>query len=209
MSERQTEWLVCGGLAVTILAIFAAIVLHPAGAKPLPIYGTLPDFALIDQDNQAATLATLRGNVCDCRRHFHPLRRPMPDHVRAHEGNPGRPAGRAARQTGFLHHRPGISTPRRFSKNTAPVSTREDGHWLFLTGDKAALHRATVDGLKLSAVEKSPADQEDANDLFIHSTKLVLIDKEGRIRGYYDGETPESVAQVMAARQGPGAQMKR
>jgi protein SCO1/2 len=70
---------------------------------------------------------------------------------------------------------------------------------LFLTGDKAALHRTIVDGLKLAAVEKTPGDQENANDLFIHSTKLVLIDKEGRIRGYFDGETRESVKQATAA----------
>ncbi len=30
-------------------------------------------------------------------------------------------------------------------------------------------------------------------DDFIHSEKLVLIDKEGRIRGFYDGTDYESV----------------
>jgi protein SCO1/2 len=73
----------------------------------------------------------------------------------------------------------------------------QEGRWLFLTGDKDALRHAMVDGLKLSVVAKSPAEQDNAADLFIHSTKLVLLDKEGRIHGYYDGETPDSVAQIV------------
>jgi protein SCO1 len=93
---------------------------------------------------------------------------------------------------------PAYDTPPILKKYGARYNA-QDGQWLFLTGEKTALHHTIFDGLKLAAVEKSSAEQENANDLFIHSTKLVLIDKEGRIRGYFDGETQDSVAQVIAA----------
>jgi protein SCO1/2 len=76
-----------------------------------------------------------------------------------------------------------------------------DNRWSFLTGDKSALHSVEVDGLKLSVLDKPAAEQESANDLFIHSEKFVLLDKLGRIRGYYDGQTASAVAEVIAAAQ--------
>jgi protein SCO1/2 len=198
LSERKIEWLVCGGLAATVITIFAAFVFFPARAKPLPVYGTLPDFTLTDQDNQATTLATLRGNVC------------IADVIFT------RCAGQCLITSGSMKEIQAalpaplpvklISLTTDPAYDTPPVLKKygvrfdaQDGRWIFLTGDKTALHHATVDGLKLAAVAKTPADQQDANDLFIHSTKLVLIDKEGRIRGYFDGDAPESVAQAIAA----------
>jgi len=198
LSERKTEWLVFGGLAATIITIFGAFVFFPARDKPPPIYGTLPDFTLTDQNNQEITLATLRGNVCiadviftrcagqcllmsaSMREIQAALPAPLPINLVS------------------LTTDPAYDTPVVLKKYGARYDA-QDGRWLFLTGDKAALHHTTVDGLKLAAVEKTPADQENASDLFIHSTKLVLIDKEGRIRGYFDGDSRESVAQVIAA----------
>lgn len=47
--------------------------------------------------------------------------------------------------------------------------------WLFLTGDKKALNDVAA-GLKLTKID----------DPSLHSNYFVLIDKKGRIRGYYD-----------------------
>ena len=56
-----------------------------------------------------------------------------------------------------------------------------------------------VDGLKLGVVDKPPGQRDNADDLFIHSQKLVLIDQNGQIRGYFDGETDEGAAEALAA----------
>jgi protein SCO1/2 len=197
LSERKTEWLVFGALAGAVLAIFAAIVFFPARAKSLPVYGTVPDFTLIDQNNQATTLATLRGRVCvadviftRCAGQCLTMSASMKE-IQAALAAP-LPIELVSFTTD-----PAYDTPAVLKKYGARYDA-QDGRWLFLTGDKAALHHAIVDGLKLSAVEKPSAEQENAADLFIHSTKLVLIDKEGRIRGYFDGDAPESVAQAIA-----------
>lgn len=57
--------------------------------------------------------------------------------------------------------------------------------WFFVTGDKPALIKLFRDGFQIAAVENRDAlpGQNVA-----HTTKFVLIDASGRIRGYYDGD---------------------
>ena len=43
-----------------------------------------------------------------------------------------------------------------------------------------------IDSLKLAAVEKKPEERESAEDLFIHSTIFVLVDKQARLRGVFE-----------------------
>ena len=58
--------------------------------------------------------------------------------------------------------------------------------WLFLTGPKAVIYSLARDGFKLPIAEPaSPGAQ------IIHSTRLILIDRTGTVRGFYEatGET--------------------
>ena len=59
-----------------------------------------------------------------------------------------------------------------------------DERWSFLTGPKLDVFRLSVDGFKLAIADAAGVDIAEK---FIHSSKLVLIDKTGWIRGYYDG----------------------
>lgn len=54
--------------------------------------------------------------------------------------------------------------------------------WWFLTGDKKAIYNYARNELHLAV----PGGDGGAED-FIHSQKLVLIDQQRYIRGYYDG----------------------
>lgn len=57
--------------------------------------------------------------------------------------------------------------------------------WTFLTGsDKEAMFKLYRDGFKVG-VESNPKNLMD----IAHSEKIVLVDGEGRIRGYYSFET--------------------
>lgn len=64
--------------------------------------------------------------------------------------------------------------------------------WRLLTGDKKEIYRQARNGYFITA------NQGDGgpND-FIHDQKLVVIDKERRIRGYYDGTDAASVDQMI------------
>ena len=59
---------------------------------------------------------------------------------------------------------------------------KADARWSFLTGDKATIWNLCQTGFKLSVVE-SPNGPEPIT----HSSRLVLVDKTGAVRGTYDG----------------------
>jgi protein SCO1/2 len=57
-----------------------------------------------------------------------------------------------------------------------------DDRWFFLRGELDEVHRVSEEGFML------------AGDLpTIHSTKLVLVDEDRKIRGYYDSFDEESL----------------
>jgi protein SCO1 len=59
-----------------------------------------------------------------------------------------------------------------------------DARWFFVTGKKDEIFDLSMKGFKLALVD---ADGVNAKDKFIHSTKIALVDRQGWIRGYYDG----------------------
>lgn len=67
-------------------------------------------------------------------------------------------------------------------KNYAELRNIDTKQWQLVTGDKKILYRFARKGLFIEATDGDGS----AND-FIHSEKLVLIDRDNRIRGYYDG----------------------
>lgn len=55
-------------------------------------------------------------------------------------------------------------------------------NWYFVTGDKKSIYDLAMNGYLIAAAEDASADGG-----FFHSEMLVLVDKEKRIRGFYDG----------------------
>ncbi|MGA2748333.1 MAG: SCO family protein [Verrucomicrobiota bacterium] len=198
LSGRIIETLVWGALLLTLCALLAVFLLFPARAKPLPVYGTVPAFALQDQESRKITLDDLRGQVWIADAIF--TRCPgqcliMSGHMK--EIQAALPQALHVKLVSFTTD-PAFDTPPVLKKYAGAFGA-EDGRWIFLTGDAAALHHTLVDGLKLSVLDKPPGQRDSADDLFIHSEKLVLLDQSGRIRGYFDGETLEAVSQAVAA----------
>ncbi|WP_305953192.1 SCO family protein [Emticicia oligotrophica] len=74
-------------------------------------------------------------------------------------------------------------------KKYAQKYDAKPGKWYFLTGDKKAIYDIAIKGYKLPVADASEYDSKirSVDETFIHSEKLLLIDKEGYIRGIYDG----------------------
>lgn len=197
-SPGKVQWAVWGGLGAIVLGILGASVATQFKAQPLPVYATLPDFTLTNQNGQTVTLADLRGQIWIADAIFTRCAGQclvISEHLK--EIQDALPPGQRIRLVSFTTD-PAFDQPAVLKKYADRFGAREN-RWLFLTGGKSALHSVEVDGLKLTVLDKPAAEQDSASDLFIHSEKFVLIDKLGRIRGYYDGQTPAAVAQVMAA----------
>ena len=65
--------------------------------------------------------------------------------------------------------------------------------WLFLTGDKKQIYHLTIDGFRLATQDADPAREMP----ILHSTKLVLVDRHGAIRGYYDSSDEEELRHLV------------
>ncbi|MDB3907521.1 SCO family protein [Crocinitomicaceae bacterium] len=69
-------------------------------------------------------------------------------------------------------------------------------NWHFLTGDKEDLYQLA----RTSYFTLKPAEARnlgDAGSDFIHTNNFVLVDRELRIRGYYDGTKDAEVTKMM------------
>lgn len=66
--------------------------------------------------------------------------------------------------------------------------------WLFLTGNREEIYNLVQKGFRLSAV---PAEGgNEANGVILHSSRFVLVDGDGHIRGYYNSEEPEALMRL-------------
>jgi protein SCO1/2 len=81
-------------------------------------------------------------------------------------------------------------------ENDTPKALREfakrfkadPGKWVFLTGDGGAIHKLAREGFSLGSSE--------VPGRILHSDRFVLVDAEGRIRGYYHGTEEADVARL-------------
>jgi protein SCO1/2 len=64
--------------------------------------------------------------------------------------------------------------------------------WVFLTGNKKLIY-----DLARKSYFAATTEGDGGVDDFIHTENFVLVDKEKRIRGFYDGTDPESVDQLI------------
>ena len=98
---------------------------------------------------------------------------------------------------------PEFDTPEVL-KRYAERFEADSNRWEFLTGTKKQIGDLAINSLKLAAIEKKPEDRESENDLFVHSTIFVVVDKRGQLRGVFEtvGEGvdwPESRKNILDA----------
>ncbi|HEV2392752.1 MAG TPA: SCO family protein [Verrucomicrobiae bacterium] len=193
---RQSGRLLWAGVALTVALVGGLLFVNlvgRAGGKPLPDYGSIGDFGLTNQDGQAVSLATLRGHVWVADIIF--TRCPGPCLKMSQQMaqlQESLPAASQARLV-TLTTDPDFDTPpilkiyaNRFGANPE--------RWIFLTGTKKQIGNLAIDSLKLTALPKTAQERQSPDDLFVHSTIFVLVDKAARLRGIYEtaGESVDS-----------------
>jgi protein SCO1 len=82
----------------------------------------------------------------------------------------------------------GPSQLKQYSRSRNIVN----GDWKFLTGDKKEIYKLARNGFMIVATDGDGGPSD-----FIHSEKLVLLDRKGRIRGYYDGTSDKATEQLL------------
>ncbi|SRR6058998_2168630 len=162
------------------ISLYASLWGACSRAPGLPSYYRLPEFSLTDQTGKAVTLHDLGGKIWVADFIFTscggtcPL---MTDEMRKlADALP-----MEIRLVSFTVD-PTRDTPRVLAAYAAEHGATSD-RWLFLTGDRQALYDLCIKGFKL------PLDTEGGTpaEPIAHSTRFVLVDKQGAIRGYYSG----------------------
>lgn len=198
---HTVEWIVWGLLALTIVAISVAFFVHRFGSgrlrKNLAPVADVPAFTLTNQFGEAMSLTNLLGQVWVADVIFSrcPIScEQMSRRMRALQDQ-------LARRTGItfvsLTADPDFDSPAVL-KRYAERHAADPARWFFLTGPKRDVYRLAVDGLKFVVLDKTE-QKETPDDLFIHSTQFVLVDKRGRIRGYFEATEEEERQQLALA----------
>ncbi len=207
---RSAERVIWVGVLLTIVLLLLAALLAAAklkqaraGAVPLPVIAQVSDFVLTNQSGKTVTLADLKGHVWVADIIFTRCAGPCPRMTRQmQQVQAALPSDSNARLVSLTTD-PKFDTPAVLEAYAQKFRARTD-NWLFLTGTPQEIARLAIDSLKLTAVEKKPSEQQSPQDLFIHSTILVVVDKAARLRGVFEteveGVSPETIRKrVLAA----------
>ncbi len=150
-------------------------------------YWEIPDFTLTGRDEKPVSRAQLEGKVWVADFFFTscpgPCEKLTSRLARVHREVGDDDRVRLVSITGD----PATDTPEVL--RTYADRFHANDRWLFLTGERSAIHSLAREGFKLPI-----ADDPAAPGLITHSTRLVLIDQTGTVRGFYEGaaddETP-------------------
>ncbi len=198
---RQLRLLIVSG--AFLLAGFIALFLVPSRPSnqppPLPLMGEVGNFVVTNQAGARVEAASFRGQpmVVDliftrcpgpCRQLTSVLRK-IQDGLAA--------AGSAARLVSVTSD-PEFDTPPVLAGYSGKFGA-DPARWQFVTGDKTVLRDLATRQLKLVLVEKDAAERSGPDDLFLHSTMVVVVDRGGRLRAVVEGLEPGAVEKVLRA----------
>ena len=179
-------------LAATLTAAFAIgatwVQLQPP-EKPLEHYRGLPAFALTNQDREPVTLDDLKGKVWLADFVYTTCPGPCPI-ISAHMAllQKKLPADPNARIVTFSTD-PENDTPDVLKAYATRFGATD--RWTFLTGPKDEVYNLIQHGFMLPIA--APAGAQ-----IIHSTRIMLVDKGGVVRNFYDGTAMDADGQIIA-----------
>ncbi|MEM6522981.1 MAG: SCO family protein [Bacteroidota bacterium] len=155
------------------------------------IYHTITDFEFVNQDSSLVTQETFHDQIyvsdfffTTCPTICPIMKTQMLRVYEAYKDNP---------QVGILSHsidpkHDTVAVLRSFAERLGVESDK----WHFVTGEKDEIYKMGQTSYMVSAVE-DPSEPGG----FIHSGAFILVDKERRVRGIYDGTLADQVDVMM------------
>ena len=194
-SSRKLQWIVWGGLFAIALAITMAFVASKKKPK-LPVLHKVPEFALTNQFGKKLTLSDLRGDIWLADIIFTRCAGPCPRITRQFADIQSKLSANQPVKLVTLTADPAFDSAEVLKKYGERFGA-DNQRWVFLTGPKKDIYQLAMDGLMLAVQEKSPQEQTSIDDLFIHSTIFVLVDKAGSVRAFYESDEPGTQDKIL------------
>ncbi len=193
LSWRALAW---KATLILIPLVTAAVLLYLRQAqverlssRELPHIGIVPAFQLVDQNGESYGSQQLLGKIWIADFIYSTCPGPCPL-ISSRMGDLQKPLRDTDVKLVSFSVDPQHDTPAVLREYAAKLDA-QPGRWHFLTGDKNTIYRLSREGFKLATAEGGAEGP-------IHSTRLVLIDRSGMIRGYYDATDADAVTRLLA-----------
>ena len=154
-------------------------------------YGTVPSFQFVNQNGQPFGSAQLAGKIWIADFIYTTCPGPCPM-ISSRMNELQKPLEKTDVHLVSFSVDPEKDTPDVLHRYAEKLQV-EPGRWDFLTGPKSAIYKLSHDGFKLAI-----SDGSDAQGIPVHSTRIVLVDRHGQIRGYYDATEADAVTKLVA-----------
>jgi protein SCO1/2 len=154
-------------------------------------YGAVPSFELTNQNGQPFGSAQLAGKIWIADFIYTTCPGPCPI-ISGRMGELQKPLEKTDVHLVSFSVDPEKDTPKVLHDYAQKLQA-EPGRWDFLTGPKSAIYKVSHDGFKLAV-----SDGSGEQGIPVHSTRIVLVDRHGQIRGYYDAMEPEAITKLLA-----------
>lgn len=176
---------------IRYLAIYGEKSYESKNGKSDTTYHTIQNFSFTNQDGKTVTEKDFENSVYVTDFFFTtchticPIMSTQMERIANHfKGN---------KEVKFLSHTvdPEIDTVEQL-KSYAIKHNADAKQWMFVTGEKKALYDIARTSYLLDASEGNGGPDD-----FIHTQNFALIDKDRRIRGYYDGTDSTQMNQLI------------
>ena len=155
----------------------------------LPELGAVPPFVLTNQNGEPFGSAQLQGKIWIADFVYTTCPGPCPI-ISSRMSETQKPLRDTDVKLVSFSVDPAHDTPAVLRGYAAKLNA-QPGRWSFLTGDKSTIYRLAREGFKLATATGGEAGP-------IHSTRMVLVDRSGIIRGYYDATDADAVTRLLA-----------
>jgi cytochrome oxidase Cu insertion factor (SCO1/SenC/PrrC family) len=173
------------------LFLLRQVEVNALARRSLPDYGTVPSFQLTNQDGKYFSSSRLAGKIWIADFIFTSCRGPCPI-ISSRMSELQKPLRDSDVHLVSFTVDPETDTPEVLHGYAERLHA-QSGRWDFLTGSKTTLYDISRNGFKLGVAESG-----DEEGVPVHSTRFVLVDRKGSIRGYYDALAPDGVTKVLA-----------
>ncbi len=166
----------------------------------LPVLVTLPDFGLTERSNRSVSLADLRGKVWVANFVFTSCTGPCPLLSAQMKGLQTELKDVPGVALVSFSVDPDTDTPEVLARYAAGFEADPE-RWLFLTGQRHPIYDLIRSGFKLAVQGDgggNPGGRAPAGQI-LHTLRFALVDKSGRVRGYFDGTDPALSERIVPA----------
>lgn len=178
-------------LTAAVLFWLRQLQVNALSNRPLPSYGIVPKFELTNQEAQSFGSQQLAGKIWIADFIFTTCPGPCPI-ISTRMSELQKPLGKSDIRLVSFSVDPETDTPEVL-RVYADKLRKEPLRWDFLTGPLETITSLSRDGFKLAI-----AAGEEPGSGPVHSTRFVLVDRRGTIRGYYDALAADGVTKLLA-----------